>query len=236
MSTTKEVKALLEELRGKLEPDQAAYLEPMLRKILDAAKPRTVTEIHYRSDPKDEAEMKSLRATIASKDEAIRKLQAKLADRPPEPKATYPPRSPERLSREQRLDELDRRARAWGDWARECMLLMSKSDFDLRKRKQLLTMIVGPPCVVMCNYLSLMEGLHEQKTRAEMERLLPPIVNQSAVEWLNALEDLLSDAIDVDVDLELFLKGADPLPPDEFARRDVALLHALAGDEPADTD
>lgn len=236
MSTTKEVKALLDELRHQLDRDQAAYLEPMLRKILDAAKPKTITEIHYRSDPKDEAEIKSLRSTIASKDEAIRKLQSKLADHPTPPKMASPPRSPERLSREQRLEELDARARAWGEWARQCMVLMAKSEFDVRKRKQLLTMIVGPPSVVMCNYLLSMERLHRQKTKAELEQLLPTIVNQSAVEWLNVLEDLLSEALGVDVDLELFLKGADPLPPDEFARRDVALLHAFADDEPVETD
>lgn len=236
MSTTKEVKSLLEELRRQLDRDQAAYLEPVLRKILEAAKPKTIAEIHYRSDPNDEAEIKSLRATIAAKDEAIRKLQDKLADGPPQSKTVHPPRSPERLTREQRLGELDARARAWADWAMQCMVLMAESEADLRKRKQLLTMIVGPPCLVMCNYLSLMEGLHKRKSRAEMEKLLPPIVTQSAVEWLNALEDLLSDALDVDLDLELFLKGADPLPPDEFARRDPALLHAFTDDAPTETD
>lgn len=44
MSTTKEVKALLAELRRQLDPDQAAHLEPILRRILDAAKPKTIVE------------------------------------------------------------------------------------------------------------------------------------------------------------------------------------------------
>lgn len=210
MSTTKEVKALLEELRHQLDPELVPYLEPTLRKILDAAKPKTITEVEYRSDPNDRAEIESLRATIASKDEAIQKLHNSLADQPPPPKVIHPPPSPDHLTRQQRLDEWDKRGKAWIDWSRQCMVLMADNEADLKQRKQLLSMIVGTLSFGVCNYLSLMEGLRDRLERTELPGL-KTIVDHSAVEWLTELEDDIHSATGVNVNLELFLVGQKPL-------------------------
>ncbi|HEV3342524.1 MAG TPA: hypothetical protein VG125_19285 [Pirellulales bacterium] len=209
MSATKEVKALLDELRRQLDPDLAPHLEPVLRQILDASKPKTITAVEYRPDPRDHAEIESLRATIHTKDETIHKLQNKLADQPP-PKVVHPARTPDHLTFKQRLDEWDKRAKGWIDWSRQCMELMADDEGDLRRRKQLLVMMMGMLSYGMCNYLSLMEGLRHKLPRPELAKL-PAIVNKSAVEWLSRLEEDVQTATGVKVDLELFLAGQRPL-------------------------
>lgn len=205
MSATKEVKIHLDELRAQLDPDQAAFLEPILRKILDAAKPKMVPQIEYRGDPRDKADIESLRATIHLKDEAIHKLQNKLADQPPPPKLIHSPPSAEHLPRKQRLDELSNRAKAWIEWARQCMVLMADNDDDRRQRKELLTILVGSLTLPMCNYLNLMEGLRSKVQEAEIEALVR-IVNNSMVDWLKNLSDDIRTATGNEVDLELFAK------------------------------
>ena len=82
MNTTKEIKTLLEEVRLRLDEESRHKVEPILRGILDAAKPRTITEVQYRGDPKDQAQIEGLRATIASKDDLINALQSKTARLP----------------------------------------------------------------------------------------------------------------------------------------------------------
>jgi hypothetical protein len=79
MSTTKQTKELLDQVRRRLDKESRAAVEPILRSILDVAKPKTVTQVAYRHDPADEVQIDSLRAALVSKDEEIRKLRFKLA-------------------------------------------------------------------------------------------------------------------------------------------------------------
>jgi hypothetical protein len=74
MSTTKETKTLLQEVRMHLDEESHAKIEPILRGILDAAKPKTITEVVYRHDPEDTAQIEALGATIVSKDDLIRSV------------------------------------------------------------------------------------------------------------------------------------------------------------------
>ncbi len=46
MSTTKEVKAILQELRARLDEETRPEVEPLLRTLLDVAKPKTVVETY----------------------------------------------------------------------------------------------------------------------------------------------------------------------------------------------
>ena len=78
MSTAKQTKDLLDQVRRLLDEESRAAVEPVLRNILEVAKPKTVTQVEYRHDPADEAKFDAMRAALDSKDEEILKLRIKL--------------------------------------------------------------------------------------------------------------------------------------------------------------
>ena len=194
MSTTKEVKALLDELRGKLETDQAAYLEPILRKILEAAKPKTITEVVCRSDPKDKEEIESLRSAVASKDGAIRKLQAKLPGPPP---------LLDHMSFDERIKEIDKHGRAWCERLEKSAQLASHSDANPRRRKIFLERWLRLSVSTLCNYLRYLESCDRMDGRKLQE-----IVDESLVRMLNELADDVRSASGLALDLDMPLLDA----------------------------
>ncbi|HET6882023.1 MAG TPA: hypothetical protein VFI31_17785 [Pirellulales bacterium] len=79
MNSVKETKELLGRVRRELDEELRAKVEPILREILDVAKPKTVTQIEYRHDPEDQAAIESLRAALLAQEEQASKLRFKAA-------------------------------------------------------------------------------------------------------------------------------------------------------------
>jgi hypothetical protein len=77
-STTKHTKELLDQVRRLLDNESRAVVEPVLRSILEIAKPKTITQVEFRADPADKAEIEKLHAVVVSKEEELRKLRFKL--------------------------------------------------------------------------------------------------------------------------------------------------------------
>ena len=190
MGATKEVKALLDELRGKLDKDQAAYLEPILRKILEAAKPKTVTHVEYRSDPKDKEEIESLRAEVRAKTETIRNLEFRLASPPP---------LFDHMSLGGLLEEFDEKAKIWSECSLKCMEQMARDNAARSRRKILLERCLSLAGVSVGNYLVHLEGLRD---KIPPKKLLP-IVRGSGIQWYRRLAQEVYAASGVKVDLSL---------------------------------
>lgn len=193
MSTTKEVKALLQELRHELDDEHRAKVEPILRTILDAAKPKTVVEVEYHHDPKDAAEIESLRAVIASKEETIRKLRAKVP---------APPPVLERLPFEGMLKEIDNKARGWCEFTLKCMEVTRANKAYRARRKGILHRWRCLSLTTLGNYLSHLEGcgqLDEFKLKA--------IVDGNCVQALKQIADDIRAETGKQVDLALSLRN-----------------------------
>lgn len=199
MSTTKEIKTLLEELRRQLDPELVPHVEPTLRKILDAAKPKTVTEVVCRSDPKDRAEIESLRAQLHAKDETIRNLHFKLA---------APPPLLDHMPFDEMVREWDKRGRAWSECMIACMKLMSRSEAYRRRRHTALDRCMRLSLLGLLNYLSLFDGCSRMDPGT-----LRKIVDKPWTETLRKVAHDIHAASGITVDLSLL--PLDDLPPGE---------------------
>lgn len=201
MSATKEVKVLLEDLRRQLDPDQAAHLEPTLRKILEAAKPKTVSEVVYRSDPNDIKEIEALRAQLHAQDETVRSLRFKLAAQPP---------LLDHMSFDEMVREWDNRGRAWSECTITCMKLMSRSDAYRGRKQTALDRCLRLSLVGLLNYLTLFEGC-DRLDPAKLRKM----VDQQSTEALQRLARDIHAAAGITVNLSLL--PLDNLPPREDA-------------------
>ncbi|HVA46447.1 MAG TPA: hypothetical protein VNH11_08745 [Pirellulales bacterium] len=189
MSATKEIKTLLQELRQQLDEESQAKVEPVLRAILESAKPRTVTEVEYRSDPKDKAEIESLRTALASKDEAMRKLQARLPG--PTPLLDH-------LSFDELVNELDEKGQAWCECLAACVILAERNDAFRRRRKVFLDRSLRVARVNLGNYLKHLERCD----RVDSPKLMA-ILDENCLRMLNQIADEIDAAWGIRVDLEM---------------------------------
>lgn len=189
MSTTKEIKSLLHELRLQLDDEAREPIEPVLRAILDAAKPRTITEVIYRSDPQDQAEIDKLRATIAAQAETIGKLRSKLSTPPP---------LLDHMSFDDMLKEIDNKARAWCECATKCMQISAVKDDYRRRRKGFLHRWLRLSMVGVGNYLRHLEGCGRVD-----ERKLKSILHKSFLNSLRQMASEIHSASEITVDLDL---------------------------------
>ncbi|HUY93590.1 MAG TPA: hypothetical protein VMV10_32990 [Pirellulales bacterium] len=143
MSATKEVKELLKQVRQQLDAETQAKIEPILRQILEVTKPKTITEVVYRSDPKDQAAIAALQATISEKDDAIGKLRFKMAS--------------QQLSKDMPLNELlatlDKRRSAFHECFWRCL---HAARADERSRLEILRKALGAFHISLGAYLKFL--------------------------------------------------------------------------------
>lgn len=189
MSATKEVKTLLQELRQQLEEETAAQVEPLLRAVLEAAKPRTVTEVEYRGDPKDKAEIESLKVALALKDEAIRKLQARLPSTPP---------PLDHLTFDDLVKRLDEKGLAWCECLSECLKLAGHNDALRRRRKLFLDRTLRVTRVCLGNYLKHIERCDRLESRKLMA-----ILDENCLRMLAQVADEIESTLGIRVDVEM---------------------------------
>ena len=150
--------------------------------------------MEYRKDPKDKMEIEALRAAIVSKDELIRQLQFKLASPPP---------LLDHMSFDDRLNQIDDRARAWADCVVKCMHLMRPNDAYWRRRKEILERWMRLLIVGLGNYLRILEGCD----RIDPEKLRS-LVDENGVQSLKKLARDIHAVSGVTVDVDLPPLGA----------------------------
>ena len=196
MGTTKIIKELLQDLRRVLGDESRAAAEPILRRILEAAKPEIRTKIEYRSDPRDKARIESLEAKLAAQHDELEKLLSKLA-------AT---RWAEQHWRETKsvdevLQAVDKKAHAFMACIVKSMFLAS-DDAKTGRKKQILARSMALGNAVLGAYLNTLEscrGIDSKKLRS--------MIGEWSSEALERLARKIQAETGISVDLKLRLHG-----------------------------
>jgi hypothetical protein len=192
MSTTKEIKQLLEQVRRRLDEESRAAVEPLLRGILEAAKPEVRTQVEYRADPKDKARIEALQAEIAEKERELEKLRSKQAVARREEAGWQKTKSVDEL-----FQAVDKRAKAFMSCSIKCMHVMREND-DQRRKKLLLLRSVVLTNVVLATYLRTLGPCGAVRFDE-----LKAMIDQSSSEWLDGLTEAIEARFGLEVDLQL---------------------------------
>ncbi|HEX5447278.1 MAG TPA: hypothetical protein VFW87_25910 [Pirellulales bacterium] len=192
MSATKEIKDLLQQARQELDDESRTRIEPILRLILEHAKPKTVTQVEYRSDPLDKAALETLRKEIDAKDNAIRTLQFKLTSA--------------QLRQGMSLDELreaaTRRGKEFFKCLARCMDFARAETHEDRKR-QLKTEIMNRSVIWWHVFLATYLEKFESGSRIVGADKLNKIIGQSNIDALHKLSQAIHSESGVKIDFNL---------------------------------